>query len=97
MISGKQERGLFYFIFIHIYTVLENYNNENHFYNENTFPRNFLAVQWLGLCFHCWVPRFDSWSGQLRSHKPCGVVRKNKFPLQTKVAIFEDEKVEKCL
>ena len=44
MISGKQERGLFYFIFIHIYILLENENNKNHFYNENTFPRNFLAV-----------------------------------------------------
>lgn len=81
MISGKQERGLFYFIFIHIYIVLENDNNENHFYNENTFPRNFPAVWWLGLCLHCWVPRFDSRLGELRSHKPCGVVRKNKFPL----------------
>ena len=31
--------------------------------------------------FHCQGPRFDPWSGELRSHKPRGNGKKKKGPL----------------
>ena len=41
-------------------------------------PGNFLVVQWLGLNAFTAGVQFQSLVGELRSHKSCGMVKKNK-------------------
>ena len=42
-------------------------------------PGNFLVVQWLVLCAFTVEDPVQSVVGELRSHKPCGVVRKREM------------------